>query len=56
MEMGLLGEVDQPGSAIETYVARLEALLAAKQESINQVVRKLRCFKRLLQAKQTNGM
>lgn len=55
-EMGLLGEVDQPGSAIETYVLRLEALLAEKQESLNQVHRKLRSFKRLLQAKQANGM
>lgn len=54
--MGLLGEVDQPGSVIEAYASRLDELLTVKAESLAALRRKLRSFRGLLAAKHTAGM
>jgi len=48
-EMNLLAEVDQPGSAIDTYVGRLQGILQAKQQSIAALMRRLEGFTRNLQ-------
>jgi kinesin family protein 2/24 len=44
-EMNLLTEVDQPGSAIDQYVERLEVILREKAEGIAMMQRKLEDFK-----------
>lgn len=44
-EMNLLTEVDQPGSAIDQYVERLEVILREKADGIAMMQRKLEDFK-----------
>ncbi len=44
-EMNLLTEVDQPGSAIDQYVERLEGILREKAEGIAMMQRRLEDFK-----------
>lgn len=44
-EMNLLAEVDQPGSAIDTYVDKLGRTLRSKAASIQQLQAKLDSFK-----------
>eukprot|EP00891_Asterochloris_glomerata_P009246 jgi/Astpho2/9246/e_gw1.00138.35.1_t len=48
LEMNLLGEVDQPGSAIDTYVNKLGAILDQKSAGIKDLQRRLESFKRKL--------
>lgn len=40
-EMGLLNEVDKPGSDVESYVASLDRLLTEKMTMITQMRKKL---------------
>lgn len=47
-EMNLLTEVDQPGSAIDQYVGKLEYILAQKAQGIAALQRKLEGFKHKL--------
>jgi kinesin family protein 2/24 len=46
--MAMLAEVDQPGSAIDTYVEALEAVLAQKLRSIHQLQARVERFKQQL--------
>lgn len=48
-EMNLLAEVDQPGSAIDTYVGKLQGMLASKAKSISLLQQRLESFTRQLQ-------
>lgn len=48
-EMNLLTEVDQPGSAIDQYVERLDAILKQKLEGVAMLQAKLERFKGHLQ-------
>jgi len=43
-EMGLLHEVDRPGSDVNTYVAELDRVLEMKEEMISSLRNKLRNF------------
>ncbi len=47
-EMGLLGEVDQPGSSIEAYVSRLGQLMQQKAAGVRELQAKVVRFQRLL--------
>lgn len=48
-EMNLLTEVDQPGSAIDQYVERLDAILKQKLKGVEELKAKLESFKGHLQ-------
>lgn len=48
-EMNLLTEVDQPGSAIDQYVERLDAILKQKLKGVEELKAKLESFKEHLQ-------
>lgn len=48
-EMNLLAEVDQPGSAIDTYVIKLKEILEKKERAIAALWAKLTSFERQLQ-------
>eukprot|EP00798_Chlamydomonas_sp_ICE-L_P027409 gene27409-4703_t len=48
-EMALLTEVDQPGSAIDLYVEKLDAILKIKMDGIMKLKSKLESFKEHLQ-------
>lgn len=54
-EMALLTEVDQPGSAIDQYVEKLDAILRSKMESISELKAKLDRFKEHLKQVGTSG-
>lgn len=43
-EMALVQEVDQPGSAIDRYVAGLQAILAAKAAAVAELQGRLALF------------
>jgi len=47
-EMNLLAEVDQPGSAIDTYVGKLQGILQVKLRSVAALQRQLQNFTRQL--------
>ncbi len=47
-EMAMLAEVDQPGSAIDTYVEALESVLAQKLRSIHALQARVERFKQQL--------
>lgn len=48
-EMNLLAEVDQPGSAIDTYVVKLKEILDKKDKAIQSLRAKLVSFEAQLQ-------
>lgn len=47
-EMNLLAEVDQPGSAIDTYVVKLKEILEKKEKAIQALWEKVTSFERQL--------
>ncbi|KAK9812765.1 hypothetical protein WJX72_003335 [[Myrmecia] bisecta] len=47
-EMNLLGEVDQPGSAIDSYTEKLAAILEQKANGISELRRRLESFQQKL--------
>lgn len=54
-EMALLTDVDQPGSAIDQYVEKLDAILLQKMDGIVQLKGKLDRFKEHLKQEEVSG-
>ena len=52
-EMGLLAEVDKPGSAIDVYVERLAEVLERKAASIAELAAKVKTFRAHLRQEET---
>jgi kinesin family protein 2/24 len=52
VQMGMLNEVDKPGSDVQQYIRDLESVLSQKEMQIANVKRKLKTFKSHLQAEE----